>query len=104
VSLLDDAKSLAQRTWACPGHSKNPDLVATPEYAAISAAWFWKKHGLNELADDQRCQALSLKINKKLDSFPEREAKRKRALDALSRGILVNLAMSLRMGGFGSWF
>jgi putative chitinase len=83
---------------------KDPELVATPKYAAIAAAWFWKKRGLNELADDQRYQALSLKINKKLDSFAEREANRQRALDALCRGVLVNLAMSLRMGGFGSWF
>lgn len=30
---------------------QNPDLLATPEYAALSAAWFWKKSGLNELAD-----------------------------------------------------
>ena len=82
---------------------KDPDLVATPGYAAISAAWFWKKHGLNELADDEKYTAASLRINKKLDSFPEREANRKRALDALCRGILMNLTMSLRMGGMGNW-
>ncbi|HET6282055.1 MAG TPA: glycoside hydrolase family 19 protein, partial [Polyangia bacterium] len=36
---------------------QNPDLVATPQYAALSAAWFWKKHGLNELADIEAYQA-----------------------------------------------
>ena len=29
-----------------------PDLLATPEYAAQSAAWFWESHGLNALADE----------------------------------------------------
>jgi len=29
------------------------DLLGQPEAAALSAAWFWKSHGLNELADDR---------------------------------------------------
>jgi putative chitinase len=29
------------------------ELLGQPEAAALSAAWFWKSHGLNELADDQ---------------------------------------------------
>lgn len=29
----------------------NPDLLATPQYAALSAAWWWHSNGLNELAD-----------------------------------------------------
>lgn len=29
----------------------NPDLLETPKYAALSAAWFWDKRKLNELAD-----------------------------------------------------
>jgi putative chitinase len=28
-----------------------PDLLATPEYATQSAAWFWESNGLNALAD-----------------------------------------------------
>ena len=32
---------------------EQPDLLVQPEPAALSAAWFWKAHGLNELADDQ---------------------------------------------------
>lgn len=31
---------------------EQPDLLVQPEPAALSAAWFWKSHGLNELADD----------------------------------------------------
>lgn len=29
----------------------NPALLATPEYAAYSAAWFWDSNGFNRLAD-----------------------------------------------------
>lgn len=29
----------------------NPDLLAAPRYAALSAAAFWKRNGLNELSD-----------------------------------------------------
>jgi len=69
---------------------KDPDLVATPRYAALSAAWFWKKHRLNQLADAKMYQAVSRAINKSLDSFPQREAKRKRALEALCRAVLAD--------------
>ena len=31
---------------------EQPDLLLQPAPAALSAAWFWKSHGLNELADD----------------------------------------------------
>jgi putative chitinase len=31
---------------------QQPDLLVQPEAAALSAAWFWKSHGLNELSDD----------------------------------------------------
>lgn len=29
-----------------------PKLLTTPEYAALSAAWFWSKNGCNNVADD----------------------------------------------------
>lgn len=29
----------------------NPDLLQEPSGAALAAAWFWRSHGLNELAD-----------------------------------------------------
>ena len=30
---------------------KDPDLVATPKYAALTAGWFWATHGCNGLAE-----------------------------------------------------
>ena len=29
----------------------NPDLLSTPEYSLKAAAWWWRKRGLNEMAD-----------------------------------------------------
>ena len=40
-----------------------PDLVATPKYAALTAGWFWSTHGCNEVADRGDWTALTKKIN-----------------------------------------
>jgi putative chitinase len=40
-----------------------PDLVATPKFAALTAGWFWETHGCNELADRGDWTALTKKIN-----------------------------------------
>ena len=42
---------------------KEPDLVATPKYAALTAGWFWSTHGCNEVAEAQNWTALTKKIN-----------------------------------------
>ena len=34
-----------------PSIMADPDQVAQPRHAAVSACWFWKNDGLNELAD-----------------------------------------------------
>jgi putative chitinase len=80
---------------------EHPELLAIPQYAALSAAWFWSHRGLNRLADAEMYQALSLRINKKLKSFPKREANRKRALDALCRSMVTDLVFAAsRFGRF----
>jgi len=40
-----------------------PDLVAEPCWAALSAAWFWQTHGLNELADTGDIVAITKRVN-----------------------------------------
>jgi putative chitinase len=42
---------------------KEPDLVATPQYAALTAGWFWDTHKLNKLADVRDWTALTKRIN-----------------------------------------
>lgn len=40
-----------------------PDLVATPMYAALTAGWFWATHGCNPLAEAANWTGLTKKIN-----------------------------------------
>ena len=41
----------------------NPDLVATPKYAAMTAGWFWNTHKLNQYADSRDFVMMTKKIN-----------------------------------------
>jgi len=41
----------------------NPDLVATPRYAAMTAGWFWSTHKLNQYADARDYATMTRKIN-----------------------------------------
>jgi len=40
-----------------------PDLVATPQYAAMTAGWFWDTHKLNQFADVRDFKTMTKKIN-----------------------------------------
>lgn len=40
-----------------------PELLLTPKYAALSAAWFWNKRGLNKEADAKDYTGMTKKIN-----------------------------------------
>lgn len=40
-----------------------PDLVATPQYAALTAGWFWNTQKLNNLAEAGNMLALTKRIN-----------------------------------------
>jgi putative chitinase len=50
-----------------------PDQVALPKYAALSAAWFWKTHGLNEIADARDLSKMTKIINGGLIGIQERQ-------------------------------
>lgn len=41
----------------------DPNLVANERYASLTAGWFWKTHGLNELADKHDNVAITKRIN-----------------------------------------
>lgn len=41
----------------------NPDLVATPRFAAMTAGWFWNTHKLNQYADTKDYTMMTKKIN-----------------------------------------
>ena len=61
----------------------NPNLLNTPEYAALSAGWFWNKKDLNSLADKQDFETMTKRINGGLIGLDDRKAKIAKALSVL---------------------
>jgi len=61
---------------------EKPELLEQPEHAALSAAWWWSTHGLNELADAGRIQDVGSVINTgKPGRVPHGAAERKALYD-----------------------
>ncbi|MBX6070400.1 glycoside hydrolase family 19 protein [Pseudomonas aeruginosa] len=61
-----------------------PELLEQPEWAAISAAWWWATHGLNDLADAGRFALITRTINGGLNGQDERVELWERAKVVLS--------------------
>jgi putative chitinase len=57
TNYYNAGKALGVDFWA------DPDLVATPKYAALTAGWFWSTHNCNQLAAAQDWNGLTKKIN-----------------------------------------
>lgn len=53
----------------------NPDWLATPQYAALSAGWYWNKRALNQYADSGDIETMTKKINGGLIGIEDRKAK-----------------------------
>jgi putative chitinase len=51
-----------------------PEMLEHPDYACRSAAWFWKTHGLNELADAGAFEKITRRINGGLNGQDDRLA------------------------------
>ena len=62
---------------------RHPDWLVDPKYAALSAAWFWNKKGLNALADAKDYDTMTKRINGGLLGLDDRKAKIAKALDVL---------------------
>ena len=60
-----------------------PQLLVEPNYAAMSAGWFWNKAGLNALADAQDTETMTKRINGGLVGLDDRKAKIGKALSVL---------------------
>jgi len=60
----------------------NPDWLATPKYAALSAGWYWHKKNLNALVDD--IETMTKRINGGLIGLDDRKAKINMVLNAIS--------------------
>lgn len=62
----------------------NPDLVATPKYASLSAGWFWSTHNCNAPSDALDFAKVTKIINGGLIGLADREKHVREALAVLS--------------------
>lgn len=62
----------------------NPELLEKPEWAALSAGWFWNLKKLNTLADQGRFELITRRVNGGLNGQKERLDYYNRALKVLS--------------------
>ena len=60
-----------------------PDLVATPQYAALSAGFFWNTQKLNQYADTKDLRTMTKKINGGYIGLNDRERHFNQALAVL---------------------
>jgi len=63
---------------------KDPDLVLTKEYAALTAAWYWNKRNLNKEADAKDFTGMTKKINGGVIGLADRVAHINTALGVLT--------------------
>jgi putative chitinase len=61
-----------------------PELVKTPQYAALTAGWFWSTQKLNQYADTRDYKTMSRRINGGLIGLAEREKEINHALAVLT--------------------
>lgn len=62
----------------------NPDLLATLQYAFLSAAWYWKDRRINALADAKDIRKMTVAVNGGLNGYDDRLAYYTRARRVLS--------------------
>ena len=60
-----------------------PQLLVDPNFACLSAGWFWGKKGLNALADSKDYDTMTKRINGGLIGLDDRKAKIAKAISVL---------------------
>lgn len=61
-----------------------PEMLEQPQYAAMSAAWFWSANGLNTLADSGDLTRITQRINGGTNGMADRQALYDKALKVLA--------------------
>lgn len=51
---------------------RTPELLELPQWAAASAAWYWSVNGLNALADQEKFNTITRRINGGLNGLADR--------------------------------
>lgn len=77
------AKFAASGPWV-PDFEADPEALALPEWAAMSAADFWNAHGLNALADAGDFEKITRRINGGLNGYADRLARYDQAREVLA--------------------
>jgi putative chitinase len=60
-----------------------PELILEPEWACMSAGWFWNKKGLNSIADNEDWTTITKRINGGTIGLQDRIEKIHKAMDIL---------------------
>jgi len=60
----------------------NPDLLLEPQYAALSAGWFWMANKCSDFADKGDIEGLTKRINGGLIGLPDRKVRFQKVLDS----------------------
>lgn len=63
---------------------ERPELLLTPQYAALSAGWFWDSNRLGDFADRDDFVGMTKKINGGTIGLADREARYKAVLSVLN--------------------
>jgi putative chitinase len=50
----------------------NPEILETPQYACLSAGWYWHSRKINEPSDDKDFREVTKRINAKLLNYKAR--------------------------------
>jgi len=63
--------------------AEHPELLLEPEWACLSAGWFWNKRNLNELADNEDWTSITKRINGGTIGLQDRIDRIHKAMDIL---------------------
>ena len=68
---------------------EHPEFLSKPVYAAMGAAWWWRSHGCNTIADTGDFVAVTRRINGGTNGLADRQAYYKRARRPWNRTMLI---------------
>ena len=63
----------------------HPEIVESPDAAALSAGWFWSTHRLNALADASDVEGMTRRINGGLNGIDDRKLKYQKLIDYFNK-------------------
>lgn len=74
IQITGRANYTTAGTALCLDLIGQPQLLEQPDNAALSAAWFWNTHGLNDLVDAGAFETITRRINGGLNGLADRLA------------------------------